>query len=150
VNVWACQTLVESLRFILFNNKNQNNNQTLTDNDGRTFDIIEQFSECPQKMFKMLIKHFKELYDTDLFIINFDGTKFDVFNKESYLQGNQKPNMAFLSFNEDNMICGPLYVTIGNETIHTVFSYDNLHIWNHVDDYLEELNKSSKFFFFFS
>ncbi len=141
--------MVESLQFILFNNKNKNNNRTLTDNDGRIFDIIEQFSECPQKMFTILIEHFTEFYDTELFIINFDGTKFDVFNKESYLKVNSKTNMAFLSFNEDNMICGPLCVTIGNETIDTVFSCADLHIWNLVDDYLEELNKSSMFFYFF-
>ncbi len=141
--------MVESLQFILFNNKNKNNNRTLTDNDGRIFDIIEQFSECPQTMFTILIKYFTKFYDTELFIINFDGTKFDVFNKESYLKENSKTNMAFLSFNEDNMICGPLCVTIGNETINTVFSCADLHIWNLVDDYLEELNKSSMFFYFF-
>lgn len=148
MTVWACQTLVEGLRFILFNNKNQNNNQTLTDNDARIFDIIEQFSECPQKMFTILIKNFTELYDTDLYIINFNGTKFNVFNEDSYLKEKSKANMAFLSFNEDNTVFGPLFVTINGETIHTVFSCSDFDIWHHIDAYLEELNKSSKLFYF--
>jgi hypothetical protein len=139
---------VEAIHFILFNNNNQNNNQTLSENEKRIFDILEQFAECPQKMFMNLIKHFTEFYDIDLYIINFDGTKFNVLNRDNYLKESSKANIAFLSFNEDNTVCGPLCITIDNDNVQTVFSNDVLYIWHNIDDYLDELNKSSKRFFF--
>ena len=139
---------MEAIHFILFNNNNQNNNHTLSENEKRIFDILEQFTECPQKMFTNLIKHFTELYDIDLYIINFHGTKFNVLNKDNYLEENSKANIAFLSFNEDNTICGPLCMTIDSDTVQTVFSNDVFYIWHNIDDYLDELNKSSKRFFF--
>lgn len=145
MTVWSCQTLSKAIQFILFNNKNEDNKHILTEEYARIFDVIEEFNECPHQMFTVLIKKFTELYDIDLYIINFNGTKFEVFNKYRYLKDGSNRNMAFLSFNEDNTICGPLCILMYDGTTQTIFSDSDFFVGHYVDDYLDELNRGYKY-----
>jgi hypothetical protein len=89
-----------------------------------------------------LCKHFAKHFDIDLYIIAFDNGKFSLINKDNH----DKKNMAFLSFNKNNEVRGPLYTISDNGTNETVFSSDNVDIMLDVYMYVAQLNDSSKIF----
>ncbi len=142
-DVFKCKTLLDAIRCILNHNAYQKNNETLTEQQEQVFEIIEQLREHPQTMFMYLCKNFAMHFDIDLYIIAFDNGKFSLINKNN----KDKKNMAFLSFNEDHQVCGPLYTVNDNGTMEIVFASDNADILLDVYMYVTELNHSSKKFF---
>jgi len=142
-DVFKCKNLLDAIGCILYYNTYQRNNETLTEYQEQIFEIIEQLRERPQTMFMYLRKNFAKHFDIDLYIITFDNGNFSLSDKDNY----DKKNMAFLSFNEDNTVCGPLYTISDNGTKETVFASENADIRLDVYLYVTELNHSSKIFF---
>jgi len=138
-DVFKCMNMLEAIGCILYNNTYQKNIETLTETQVQIFEIIEQLRE-PQKMFMYLRKHFAIQFDIDLYIIAYENGKFSLINQDNY----NKKKMAFLSFNEDNTVCGPLYTVNVNGTKKTVFSSNNNDIRVDVYVYVTQLNSNSK------
>jgi hypothetical protein len=132
--------LLDAIREILQNNSYQTNNETLTEHQGQIYEIIENLREQPQKMFMYLRKYFAIHFDIDLYIIAFDNGKFSMINKDKY----DKKTMAYMLFNEDNTVCGPLCTINDNGTRETVFDIDDIDIQLHVYMYVAQLNDKSK------
>jgi hypothetical protein len=94
-------------------------------------------------MFECLQEHFAKHFDTNLTIIAFDNKKFSIINNVNHGQ----KYVAFLSFNKDNTVCGPLYTINVDGTRQTVFSTDNIDTRLDVYMYVDQLNNISKNFF---
>jgi len=143
VDVFPSLNINDAIRFILNNNINQTlNNEPLTVYQEEIFEIIEQLREYPQKMFMYLRKNFAKQFDIDLYIITFDNEKFSLITENNY----GKQNKAFLLFNEDNTVCGPLYTISTNGNHETVFSVNDIDIDMDVYLYVAQLNYRSKIF----
>lgn len=138
----SCKNLLDALQSILYYNKSQGNNETFTVDQEQIFEIIEHLRENPQKMFMYLRKHFAKHFDIDLCIVAFDNGKFTLIKKNDY----NKNTMAFLSFNKDNTVHGPLYITNVDGTRETIFFSNDNDICIDVYMYVAQLNTTSKIF----
>lgn len=142
-DVLLCKNLLDALKSILYYNTSQGNNETLTEVQDQMFEIIEQLREHhPQKMFHYLCKNFAKHFDIELCIITYDNGKFSLIHKDDY----NKEKIAYLSFNQDNTVRGPLYVTGADNTRETVFSKNDVDISIHAYIYVAQLNDKSKVF----
>ncbi|CAF0808229.1 unnamed protein product [Adineta steineri] len=124
-NVFPTSNLLDAIKFILTNNTKQRNNETLTEYQEEIFQIVEKFYTQPQTMFEYLRKNFAKYFDIDLYPIVFENENFSLITENNY----EKNNKAYLSFNKDNTVHGPLYKTNVNGTTETVFSAnDNIQV----------------------
>jgi hypothetical protein len=125
-DVSPCENLMAAVRTILANAREKNERQTLpSDSEERIFEVVERLSVCPEQMFKYLIKTFVEIYDIDLIIIaNKDG-KFDQINTEAQEPSLRKAKIAFLLFNKDYTVRGPLFMNNADGSIRTAFLLDD-------------------------
>ncbi|CAF1158005.1 unnamed protein product [Rotaria sordida] len=119
-DAFPCKTLSDAVRYILSNNSFQGSNATLTVHQEDVFEVIEQLKVCPSKMFESLRTYFAKFFDIDLYIIGFINEKFSIIHDDKH----DKANMAYLQFNKDHTIYGPLYITSVNGNNETVFSKD--------------------------
>ncbi|CAF3743454.1 unnamed protein product [Rotaria sordida] len=110
-DAFPCKTLSDAVRYILSNNSFQGSNATLTVHQEDVFEVIEQLKVCPSKMFESLRTYFAKFFDIDLYIIGFINEKFSIIHDDKH----DKANMAYLQFNKDHTIYGPLYITSVNE-----------------------------------
>lgn len=102
----------------------------MTEEQEQVFEIIEQLYQSPEKMFMYLCKHFAKHYDIDLNLIICDNKKYSLMKNYIY----EKKYVAFIKFDENNLICGPLYKTNVNGTVRTVFSVNNYDLC--IDSYM--------------
>ncbi|CAF0844276.1 unnamed protein product [Adineta steineri] len=116
--VFQTSNLVDAIKYILNNNKNKENNETLTEKQAEIFQIVEKLYTQPQTMFANLRKKFAKYFDIDLYPIVFDNGNYSLITKNNY----GEENKAFLLFKKDNTVDGPLFIKNGNGTIATVFS----------------------------
>ncbi|CAF0937124.1 unnamed protein product [Adineta steineri] len=120
LHVSPSPNLLDAIKFILNNNIKQGNNETLTEEQEEIFQIVEKLCIEPRTMFAYLRKNFAKYFDIDLQPIVFDNGKFLVI-EDNY----GKDNKAFLLFNKDNTVHGPLYIKNSKGTTETVFSADD-------------------------
>ncbi len=137
-----CSSLLDAIRFIVYHNTHQKNIATLSVSQEEVFIIIEQLRVCPQTMFKCLHDHFAEHFDIYLYIIAFDNGRFSLMNKTTH----DKKHTAFVTFNKDHTIRGPLYTKNVNGTTKTVFTGNNHNILIDVYMYIAQLNDIGKIF----
>ena len=121
-DVSLCETLPAAVRTILANAREGTERQTLpSDREERIFEVIEDLRDHPEKMFKYLITNFTEIYDIDLIVIGYREGKFVQINAEAQETLPTKPKQAFLLFNRDNSVCGPLFTTHVDGSIQAAF-----------------------------
>jgi len=79
----------------------------------RTFDSVAILNNNSQDFFHGLIKAYADLYDIDLNLIVFDGNKYIIINKDTFLKPNEEPyhrgQHAFIWCNVDNKFYYPLF-----------------------------------------
>ncbi len=141
-DVLRWSTLLDAIKCIVYNNTYQKNIATLSVSQEEVFTVIEKLRVCPKTMFKCLHDHFAEHFDIYLYIIAFDNGKFSLMNKINH----DKKYTAFVTFNKDHTIHGPLCTKNVNGTTETVFSVDNRDIILDVYMYIAQLNDISKIF----
>lgn len=128
-------------------NNNQSNNGTiLTESQVEIFEIIEQLRLCPEKMYMYAIKKFTDIFNIYLYIVGYHQGKLELINKYHPLLENNKENMAFLLFNENNTVNGALYIEDNQGIQQTVFSCKEIILYD-VLYRLEQFNDTSKFYF---
>ncbi|CAF0782970.1 unnamed protein product [Adineta steineri] len=135
--VFEASNLLYAIEFILYNNTKHRNNETLTEVQADLFQIVENLHIQPQKMFMYLRQNFAKYFDIDLYPIAFVNEEFSLITENN----DENKNKAFLLFNEDNTVRGPLYTKNGSGTTETVFSA-NYDTQVDVDSYLFGLNLS--------
>ncbi|CAF3554591.1 unnamed protein product [Rotaria sordida] len=135
-DAFPCKTLSDAVRYILSNNSFQGSNATLTVHQEDVFEVIEQLKVCPSKMFESLRTYFAKFFDIDLYIIGFINEKFSIIHDDKH----DKANMAYLQFNKDHTIYGPLYITSVNGNNETVFSKEDAGIHVDICIYVVHLN----------
>lgn len=124
-NVSPCASLPAAVRTILASAREGTEWQTLpSEREERIFEVIECLRDHPETMFKYLIKHFTEIYDIDLIVSGYKEGKFDQINAESQETLFTKPTRAFLLFNKDNTVRGPMFITNVDGSMRTAFPSD--------------------------
>jgi hypothetical protein len=121
-DIFRCGNLLDAIRFILENNTYQKNNATLSVLQEDIFVVIEQLRVCPPKMFQYLQEKFVKHFDIYLYIIAFDNGRFSLMNTINH----DKKYTAFVTFNKDHTIRGPLFTMFENgvsSDIEKYFSY---------------------------
>lgn len=116
-NVHKCGSIAESIKFIRDWRKTDQNNKPITNGAIQTFKTIEDLPSSPKQKFQRFQQHFAEVFDCNLGIIAFDEGKFTLD-----MGSDNRTRKAYICFNKDQTIRGPLYEVCPDGSIKTVFS----------------------------
>jgi len=154
IGVESTSRLLDGALFIVSNGTYQNKDipncwQHPVDLLKNIFDSVAVLNNNSQEFFHGLIKAYADLYDIDLNLIVFDGNKYIIINKDTFLKPNEQPyhreHHAFIWCNVDNTVYCPLYIKDINGCIITVFKTDEVVAWNCVESFVNQLNQNGGF-----
>ena len=140
INIARTRNICEALQSILNGNTFECNNQILKDEQEQILTMMELLCHYPQTMFSYLQDYFAKCFDINLHIIGVHNRKFSLIKKEN----NEKKYMAFVVFDERNVIHGCLYKVDGNGCVQTVFIANDCDVVLDVYLYMMHLNKNGK------
>lgn len=140
LRVLPCDNLLNGIQNIIQHDPRRTNDRMLTEQQAYVLEMI-MLQQNPLVMFNSICRYVAKSFDIDLFIVGYHSGEFTLIKSGTA----ERTHVAYLVFNEDHTVCGPLYRDGPSNVQETFFlSADHSVQWN-VTLYIAGLNHRSEF-----